>query len=257
MLDTPYTREFYEELQAGSLRSARRILPLVFKLIHPRSVVDVGCGVGAWLLAAKEFGVESVLGLDGNYVDRDALMISPRDFIAHDLGRPIELARTFDMAMCLEVAEHLPPDAAPILVHSLVKLAPVILFSAAIPGQGGTNHVNEQWPEYWQDIFANHGYRFCDLLRPAIWNDCAVECWYAQNTFLVASDSFLDGSSTLVASHATPRLIHPEFWAGKTKELEHYRSGRAMGPRALIQALPSALWRAVVRRLTLVRRIAL
>ncbi len=263
MSESPYTREFYEAQQDGSLRSARRVLPLVIDLVRPRSVVDVGCGVGTWLRAAQECGVESVLGLDGDYGDRDALVISPRDFLAHDLSRPIELERTFDMAICLEVAEHLPSDAAPILVQSLVKLAPVILFSAAIPGQGGTHHVNEQWPEYWQNLFAKHGYRFCDPLRLAIWNDSEVEWWYAQNTFVVASDSFLDGSSDFVAPLSIQRLIHPELWASKIKEnelysseIERFRSGRGMGPSALIQTLPSALWRAVLRRFDFVRRAA-
>jgi SAM-dependent methyltransferase len=262
MSESPYTREFYEAQQDGSLRSARRVLPLVFDLVHPRSIVDVGCGVGTWLRAAQESGVELILGIDGDYGDRSALMISPRDFLAHDLRRPIKLERTFDMAICLEVAEHLPSDAAPVLVHSLVKLAPVILFSAAIPGQGGTSHVNEQWPDYWQEIFANHGYRFCDPLRLALWSDSDVEWWYAQNTFLVASDSVMGASSGLVAASSLPRLIHPGLWASKVKdtelhnsELECLRSGRGMGPSALVRALPSALWRAVIRRLALVRSL--
>jgi hypothetical protein len=167
------------------------------------------------------------------------------------------------MAICLEVAEHLPSEAASILVHSLVKLAPVILFSAAIPGQGGTNHVNEQWPDYWQEIFAHHGYRFCDPLRLALWNDSDIEWWYAQNTFLVASDFVVDASPGLVAAGSLPRLIHPDLWARKIKdielhnsELERYRSGRGMGPSALVHALPSALWRTVLRRLDFVRRAA-
>jgi SAM-dependent methyltransferase len=257
MSTSPYTPEFYESQQDGSLRSARRVLPFVFDLIRPRSVVDVGCGVGTWLRAAQELGVESVLGLDGDYAGRNALKISSRDFLAHDLRQPIELERTFDMAICLEVAEHLPSEAAPVLVNSLVKLAPVVLFSAAIPWQGGNSHLNEQWPDYWQELFATHTYRFCDPLRLALWNDAQVEWWYAQNIFLVASGPFVDSSPGLVASLSIPRLIHPELWALKIKdnsELERYRSGRGMGPSAMIQAFPSAVWRAVLRRLALVRR---
>lgn len=122
MSESPYTREFYDAQRTGSFRSARRVLPFVLDLIRPRSVVDVGCGVGTWLRATKECGVESVLGLDGDYVDRDALMISPRDFVAHDLSCPIELERTFDMAICLEVAEHLP-----LARISFLKLKPLPL----------------------------------------------------------------------------------------------------------------------------------
>ena len=249
-----YTREFYGLQQEGSLRSARRVLRLVCDLINPCSVVDVGCGVGTWLRAAKEYGVKSVLGIDGDYVDRNQLMISSEDFLAHDLNDPIELGRTFDMAICLEVAEHLPANCASSLVQSLVDLAPVVLFSAAIPSQGGTNHLNEQWPDYWQDLFAPHGYRFCDPFRLVLWNDPDVEWWYAQNTFLIASDSVLDSYDGLVPSSSLPKLIHPKLWMERVKETElhksevaHLRSGRGMGMRALIHALPSALWRSIVR----------
>src|SRR5262249_5217435 len=153
--DTPYDAAFYEAQADGSLRSARVVVPLVTRLVEPRSVVDVGCGVGTWLRAFVENGVEDVLGVDGAYVDRNRLCIDPARFQAMDLARPQPLGRTFDLAVCLEVGEHLPTRAAPGLV-AMLTAAPVVLFSAAIPGQGGTNHVNEQWPNFWQRLFSRY-----------------------------------------------------------------------------------------------------
>src|ERR671925_1539421 len=141
---TPYSPGFYEQQQEGSLRSARRVLPHLVQLVSPRSVVDVGCGVGTWLKAAMELGVEDILGLDGDYVDRAMLQIPSAQFTPVDLTRPFRLPRTFDAALSLEVAEHLPESSAVDFVESLASLSNVILFSAAIPGQMGEHHVNEQ-----------------------------------------------------------------------------------------------------------------
>jgi hypothetical protein len=105
-------------------------------------------------------------------------------FRAVDLSRPFQLAEFFDLAVCLEVAEHLPKQSARGLISSLVRLAPVVLFSAAVPLQGGTHHVNEQWPAYWQDLFEQHGYRMLDLIRKEIWSKPEVQFWYRQNIFL-------------------------------------------------------------------------
>ena len=98
-----------ETQRESGRRSARRVVPLVLELIHPRSVVDVGCGVGTWLSVFREHGVEDVRGIDIEGVA--GLLEIPLDqFLAHDLTRPIEPDRQFDLVVCLEVAEHLPPD---------------------------------------------------------------------------------------------------------------------------------------------------
>ena len=120
-----------------------RVVPIVLDLIRPGSVVDVGCGLGEWLATFQEHGVSDILGIDGDYVDRDMLYIPQQDFKTIDLNRPFTLNRTFDLAVCLEVAEHLEAEHANDFVESLTRLAPIILFSAAIPLQSGTNHVNE------------------------------------------------------------------------------------------------------------------
>ncbi len=189
--DCTYGPEFFEAHLEGSLRSARVVAPILCELIGPSSVVDIGCGCGAWLAALRECGVSRVLGLDGDYVSRSSLLVSPDCFRPANLEEPISLDERFDLALCLEVAEHLPKRAAPILIGSLAKLAPAILFSAAIPLQRGTNHVNEQWPQYWAELFGRFGYKRIDAIRPRIWTDARVEWWYRQNAFLFVREDLV------------------------------------------------------------------
>jgi SAM-dependent methyltransferase len=191
---TPYDRAFFQDRLAGARRSAREVVPIVFDLLRPESVVDVGCGLGAWLVAFKELGVGKVLGLDGAYVNRDVLLLPDAEFKAAELSQPFGSCGRFDLALCLEVAEHLPAAAAKPLVSSLTGLAPAVLFSAAPPRQGGIDHVNEQWPRYWRGLFAEHGYSMLDYIRPLILRNSRVEWWYRQNTFL-----FVDRN--MMASH--------------------------------------------------------
>jgi SAM-dependent methyltransferase len=167
------------------------IVPLVVERLRPRSVVDVGCGLGTWLAVFMENGVADVTGVDGDYVYSSRLEIPAERFVAHDLSTPLSLDRRFDLAVSLEVAEHLPADRAAIFVGSLTALAPFVLFSAAIPLQGGTNHVNEQWPEYWAALFGHRGFLPVDCVRREVWGDENVEWWYAQNTLLFVEEGRL------------------------------------------------------------------
>lgn len=155
---SPYSPEFYEYQSQGSLRSAEEVVPIVLEFIRPGSVIDIGCGVGTWLSVFKRHGVPEVLGIDGTYVDTRILRISASEFLPRDVSQKVHVHRKFDLAMSLEVAEHLDAPAAPRFVESLTALAPVVLFSAAIPHQGGAHHVNEQWPDYWEEHFRRHGF---------------------------------------------------------------------------------------------------
>jgi len=209
-----YGRIFYEVHRAGSRRSAEVILPIVFDLVRPRSVVDVGCGVGTWLAVCSELGARDVLGIDGDHVDRAMLRIPADAFMAADLLQPIQAGRRFDLVLCLEVAEHVPPGDAAALVELLAGLGPVVLFSAAIPLQGGRGHVNEQWPSYWAGLFGEKGYAVIDCIRPKVWSDRRVNWWYAQNILLFASREAIERSPTLMAAHSAARLpldlVHPD-----------------------------------------------
>ena len=191
-MNTSYTENFYEILKQGSRRSAREIVPLVIEFIQPKSVVDVGCGLGSWLSVFKEQGIGECLGIDGDYVNMDRLEISREEFQPFALDTSLKLDRTFDLVVSLEVAEHLPPESARTFIASLTDLGSVVLFSAAIPLQGGTNHVNEQWPGYWARLFQERGYLAIDCLRKKIWNNENVEPWYAQNILVFVKRNCLE-----------------------------------------------------------------
>ena len=139
-----YDRQFYKYINRGSLDSAGQVVPLVQELIPGlESVLDVGCGAGAWLSVWKSVGVQ-VTGLDGDYVDRECLLIDASEFRSADISSGFSLGDNYDLAQCLEVAEHLPEAAGRALVGSLCGHADVVLFSAAATGQGGVNRINEQ-----------------------------------------------------------------------------------------------------------------
>ncbi|MGC1267387.1 MAG: methyltransferase domain-containing protein, partial [Candidatus Acidiferrum sp.] len=177
-MQVQYTKEYYECIRSGSLRSAEVIAPLVLEALDVSSIVDVGCGDGTWLSVFRRLGVEDALGIDGEYVGDEFLQIPKELFRPIDLRKPFKIERCFDLAVCLEVAEHLPAECAPSLVESLAQLAPMVLFSAAIPFQGGLDHVNEQWPDRWAALFGAHGYLPIDFLRKRIWQNETVEMWY-------------------------------------------------------------------------------
>jgi SAM-dependent methyltransferase len=132
-----YGPAFFDAHRDGARHSARAIVPLVLRLVRAGSVIDVGCGQGTWLAVFAEHGAADVTGVDGDSVDRDRLEIPADRFRGHDLARPLSVGRTFDLAVSLEVAEHLPAASADDFVASLAHLAPVVLFSAAAPYQGG------------------------------------------------------------------------------------------------------------------------
>lgn len=212
---TPYDRSFYERQRDGSAASAQVVVPLVVDLIGvPGSVVDVGCGAGGWLAAFAAAGVADIAGFDGGAVPPDMLLIPAERFAKADLAVPLRLDRRFDLACSLEVAEHLPAERAAGFVADLTAAAPVVLFSAAIPGQGGTGHVNERWPDYWAELFAAHGYRPVDALRPQVWQNPRVQWWYTQNLLLFADDQALAAHPRLAEAARATRpqqlsLVHP------------------------------------------------
>ena len=213
-----YSRAFYRSQRDGSLRSAIAILPIVFDLVKPKSVVDVGCGVGTWLRVCDQLGVQRYLGIDGEYVDSSQLVISPSNFMSHDLAKAFEIDSSFDLVLCLEVAEHIPSSATETFIDSLTSLGPVILFSAAIPFQGGTFHLNEQWPEYWEEKFSRRGYRLIDCIRSKIWHDENVDPWYAQNCYIYINNYRLGDNEELdkVAVQGSPKMlsaVHPKLWS--------------------------------------------
>lgn len=212
-----YDAAYHAALQAGSRRSAAVVLALLQDLFAPKSLVDFGCGSGDWLAEARARGIPDLLGVDGPWVRAETLEIDPALFDARDLSLPLDLGRRFDLALCLEVAEHLPAAAAPGLVDTLCAHAPVVAFSAAIPGQGGEGHVNEAWPAYWRDLFTARGHACFDAIRPQIWSEAEVEPWYRQNLLIFAARDHLARDPALRArleqgSTGPLDLVHPAIF---------------------------------------------
>lgn len=183
-----YNKEFYSNQMAGSISSAKRIVPYLMDMLSPvriSSVVDFGCGVGGWLNQFQKVNPDiNVLGLDFGNPDRTQLQISLNDYKKADLSKKICLDKKFDLCISLEVAEHINSESADIFLDNLCRHADFILFSAAIPGQGGTEHVNEQPLSYWVKKFKKRGYKLYDIIRPAFWGDKNIDVWYRQNTVL-------------------------------------------------------------------------
>lgn len=204
-----YSEDFYADQQDGSARSAEIVVPIVLSAFRVDSVVDVGCGVGGWLREFARNGVGDYLGLDGDHVPRQALKIGAEHFIPTDLREFGGLARRFDLALSLEVAEHLPEACADRFVAALTRLAPVVLFSAAIPGQGGTDHINEQWQDYWWEKFQARGYVCLDFIRPKIFSEEGIEWWYRQNLLVFCEPNMRPAHIPAVSSPYDIVRIHP------------------------------------------------
>lgn len=213
---------YVHDVEDHPLVDPQLLLPQVVERLQPRSVVDVGCGIGTFLHVCKDLGVSEVLGVDGDWVDRNLLFghITSHEFRTVDLTAemPLDLPK-YDLAICLEVAEHLEDSHAAALVKTLVNASDCVLFSAAIPGQGGQNHANEQWPEYWAALFSSHDYILADVIRPLVWDEPRISWWYRQNCFLaVRSDKreILKRFPTwATVTHGTPSLVHPDMFREK------------------------------------------
>lgn len=251
-----YTPEFYATRLDGSRKSAEIIVPLILARVKARSVVDVGCGTGAWLAVFSANGISDFHGFDGEYVDRSILDIPASAFTPTDLSLPLRASRRFELAVCLEVGEHLPETSAATLVQSLVGLADVVMFSAAPPGQGGMNHINEQWPEYWAALFERHGYRALDCIRPGVWNNPEVDWWYAQNTFVYASEHALKtnpglGRMDTSLSNLSFHLVHPKSVDRLLAHLSAIREEyRTPGVLWCVRALAFSIKHAILSRLS-------
>lgn len=179
-----YDDDYYKNRFEETKYAAKVILESVLSIYSAKSAIDFGCGVGTFLKVFKELtqGTNDTLGLDGDYVNRKYLAIDSNEFKAVDLRESIVLDRRFDLAISMEVAEHLPESRAKGFVKDLCNAADFVLFSAAGYLQGGDGHINEQRLSYWVKLFREEGYILIDTIRPAIWDDKRIPAWYRQNT---------------------------------------------------------------------------
>ncbi len=218
MQDDNYHQISYPDNKAGSLSSAQVVVRYLIDWLDPRSVIDIGCGVGAWLQVFREHGVSDILGVDGSWIERNKLLIPAECFQAANFENKLSIEKQADLAISLEVAEHLSPALSQDFVKTLTQIAPVVLFSAAIPRQPGHLHINCKWPSAWAEHFASCDYVPIDCLRPLIWNHSpTVRYWYAQNLILYVKQDFLANHSTLqeLYRQSPPtlmNLVHPELF---------------------------------------------
>lgn len=221
-----YTDNFYSEVQESAHDSAASVLKLLFRDLKCQSVVDLGCAQGEWLATCVRAGIEDVIGVDGEWVSVENLKFSRDKFVCQNLTIPLVLNRRFDLAISLEVAEHLSESESDTLVQSLVSHADAVLFSAAIPYQQGTHHVNCQWPKYWANKFAAHGYVASDCLRPQLWDMSQVALHYRQNVILYLSSNCLDskrvGKNIIDHISDEPKsMVHPDYYMMIVGEMSH------------------------------------
>jgi hypothetical protein len=210
-----YDAAFFALETQVALSAAQVVVPSILERIDnlpldlrwPLHVIDVGCGTGAWASVAKSCGCV-VTGVDGHAPD-DQLMIAPDEFVRQDLTAGVSCAG-YDLAMCLEVGEHLPESASDALVAGLCE-ARYVLWSAAIPGQNGVNHINEQWSSWWEPKFAAHGYvGSCDI-RDEHWDDRRIAGFYRQN-FVVWST--VDRLAAAGYRQGVRDDVHPDRFLG-------------------------------------------
>jgi SAM-dependent methyltransferase len=204
-----------------SVDGAAAALSTILNPSVPESLLDVGCGTGTWLRAAIDLGVSTVFGVDGVVVALEDLHVAKTKIEYLNLSRPFNLGRRFDVALCLEVAEHLPESSSDSLISSIIIHSDLILFSAACPGQPGQHHVNCQWPIFWQSIFNKHGFACDDSVRWQIWDDSRIPSWYRQNIFWARRDSENAGREPRLKAVIHPDLLHDVARATVAKDIKN------------------------------------
>lgn len=207
MSGTGFSPHIYAQIREGAQRSARAAVPVILDAlgeIAPRTVIDVGCGEGWWGHEFESHGF-TAQGLDMG--DQGAAV----PVITTDLEKQLPEVDGFGLAVCLEVAEHLTPARGDTFIGELCALANTIVFSAAIPGQGGTNHLNEQWPAYWVQRFEACGFTCSGALRWGLWADDRVEWWYRQN--LIVAARYPEAHPALFDTPLAPvwPVVHPHL----------------------------------------------
>jgi SAM-dependent methyltransferase len=224
-----YPETFFDQQENGSWNSAQIVLGELWQIVQPTSVVDIGCGLGQWLKAASDLGASHIFGVDGDYIRRDRLRIDESSFRSCDLEVQscrvvVPEGRSFDLTISLEVAEHLSKSRAASFIDDLCSLGDLVLFSAAIPGQAGFEHLNTQWPAYWSALFRKHDFYCFDKLRPKVWDNTGVEWWYAQNVLMFARV----GTASYAAVHHSGAptskpmsLVHPGMHAAVSSWYEN------------------------------------
>ena len=218
-----YDDSFFGDAYATSYLSAKLVLSHLNEHFEFDSVVDVGAGVGAWSRAALEMD-RTVISIDGEWVAGIPGKFDRLNYIFQDLNNQVTTACPHDVAICVEVAEHLLPERSLGFVADLCKLSPVVVFGAALPRQGGAGHINCRPHSFWINAFAEKNYTAIDFFRPKFCYDGRVGPWYAQNTYLFVAPENL----AQFAGFAKPSLVdvyHPKVVLDSPMCLQDHLAG--------------------------------
>lgn len=229
----------YEELRH---QYSLKIAKLVRELVGPiDSLVDLGGGLGIWAAAFEKVGVSQYTVYDHPDIPNEKLAISPEHFERVDLSKTIPEPKTATLAMSIECAEHLPAEKAREVVYFLTQSSPIVLFSAAIPWQGGIGHINEQPHYYWQSLFAQLDYEMKDVLRGKIAQDLDIPFFLRQNLFLFIRKDYEH------SLHRAPDFLPEDMALVHVPTLKTYLE-RSLDTREILAALPQALRRSIARK---------
>ncbi|SMD36479.1 Methyltransferase domain-containing protein [Reichenbachiella faecimaris] len=215
--------------------SASQIVPYVIDRFKPKSVIDIGCGTGSWLSVFKSKGVKSILGVDSSIFNQSCFSIEESEYQKIDLSTNVELDKKYDLAISLEVGEHIEESCSDTFIDNLCNASDLILFSAAIPGQGGQMHINEQWPDYWINKFFQRGFEVDDSIKKVFWTNKKIHWWYRQNV-LIFKRTTTSGLSTNLPTN----LVHPELFEYRNSEIALYKSG-IIGVKSAFKMLINAV----------------
>jgi SAM-dependent methyltransferase len=221
---------YIHDVAVHNSNAPNEIIPILIELFKPISVVDFGCGIGTFLSAFKSFGVTNVLGIDGPWASKELLYtnINPSEFLETNLAKDIQLPVYYDMVLSLEVAEHIEEKYANVFIRNLIAAGKIIVFSAAVPQQGGQNHVNEQWQSYWSEKFNQQGYVVHDILKPYLWNNPNVFFWYKQNMVVATPKDFMFQKEFI--HNTLEDVIHKDMFQFRLNQLDAeislFRSGK-------------------------------
>lgn len=247
-----YDENFYKKNHKTEY-AAKTIVDYLFGIFPHESVVDIGCGRGAWLVACKMAGAKTLYGIDGHWNTQKDMLDQSIKFFQADLEKNISILdkTVFDICISLEVAEHLSKDHASHFISSLCKASEVVIFSAAFEGQGGTGHINENKHSYWADIFLQKGYLPFDIIRPKYWGDESIDFWYKQNIFIyIKKESAAFG---VAEKNGFQPLTAFEFMDAIHPDLYRIKCEHRLSTRDLLKAFPGALRNTLLNRVERLR----
>jgi len=232
----------FHDLINLSYGAASKICPKLTEIIGvPQSVIDLGGGAGSWCQAFKQIGSSRVCCIDHpSVLTSGRLLIDETEFIPADISKELPPIKPCDLAISTEFCEHIAKSRSEILVDFLTKSSKIVLFSAAIPRQGGIGHINEQRPNFWQALFLERGYQRIDAIRPLILSDSTIPAYLRQNLYLYVESKMVEK----IPEKFRQSFIPDEFEIVETRLLE-----RPLGLSEVIREIPLALSRAVKNRL--------